>query len=308
MTTCDVNNNRNTITTGGVTKSATYDDANQMNTFDGASYTYDRNGNLTGYGSNTLTYNQANKWTSGTIGGTSLNFEYDALGRRSAYKVGATRTDTWYDQTGLVLETGGTNGGRTLRTPDGTPLSRKTGTTLYNYGRDRLGSITALTNTSGALSGSYTYKPYGELLASTGSIANPLRYAGTYFDSTSAWYSMGARYYQTNAGRFTQIDPLPSSIVEPNRFAYVGCNPVNAVDPSGLSPAGRCIRDGVIGFIAGGAGGALTGLALGLASAPITAGASVPTTTAAGAAIGALGGAAINCIEGILDETLPQLP
>lgn len=236
----DDSNNRTSITTNGVTKSATYDDANQMITFDGVTHLYDRNGNLTSYGSNTLVYNDANKWTSGTISGTSLTFEYDALGRRSAYKVNATRTDSWYDMTGLVLETGGVNGGRTLRTLDGTPLSRKTGTTLVNYGRDRLGSITALTSTSGTLSGSYTYRPYGDLQASTGSVVNPLRYAGTYFDSTTGWYLMGARYYQTNAGRFTQLDPLPSSITDINRYAYVNCNPINAVDPTGLEEEPNC--------------------------------------------------------------------
>ncbi len=45
---------------------------------------------------------------------------------------------------------------------------------------------------------------------------------------------MGARYYDSGIGRFTQLDPSPSSIFSKNRYAYTNCNPVNATDPTGL--------------------------------------------------------------------------
>jgi len=45
---------------------------------------------------------------------------------------------------------------------------------------------------------------------------------------------MTQRYYQPAAGRFTQFDPLPESVMLPNRYEYAGCNPSNFVDPSGL--------------------------------------------------------------------------
>jgi YD repeat-containing protein len=54
-------NNRTSFTDGGVTTTYTYDDANQLiGDSGGTSYSYDRNGNLTGYGSNTLTYDASN--------------------------------------------------------------------------------------------------------------------------------------------------------------------------------------------------------------------------------------------------------
>jgi hypothetical protein len=49
-------------------------------------------------------------------------------------------------------------------------------------------------------------------------------------------YQMGARYYQPGTGRFTQADPLPSSVFEANRYEYAYSNPANYTDPTGLCP------------------------------------------------------------------------
>ncbi|WP_344779163.1 RHS repeat-associated core domain-containing protein, partial [Microbacterium marinilacus] len=48
-------------------------------------------------------------------------------------------------------------------------------------------------------------------------------------------YKLGARYYDTGLGRFTQMDP---SGQESNPYAYAISNPINYSDPSGLSAAG----------------------------------------------------------------------
>lgn len=154
------------------------------------------------------------------------------------------RTDHWYDTTGLTLETGA-NAATYLRDQGGTLLSTNTGGATYTYGRDRLGSVTALVNGSGALANSYTYAPWGDTLASTGTVSNPFQFTSTYHDS-SAYYLMGARYYHQPTGRFTQLDPLPSSIVSVNRYAYTDCNPANATDPSGLN---TCSFDEMFGAV-----------------------------------------------------------
>jgi RHS repeat-associated protein len=52
---------------------------------------------------------------------------------------------------------------------------------------------------------------------------------------------MGQRYYDSSIGRWTQQDPLVS-LVDPmqwNRYVYVGDDPVNYVDPSGMD---SCMR------------------------------------------------------------------
>jgi len=146
--------------------------------------------------------------------------------------VSSTRTDFWYDQTGLTLETGGASA-TYLRDPQGALLSVHNGT-LYNYGRDRLSSTTALVTTGQALNTTYRYDPWGESIGGSGSAYNPFQFTGVYRDSATSLYRMTQRYYQPTSGRFTQMDPLPESVMLPNRYEYAGCNPSNFVDPSGL--------------------------------------------------------------------------
>jgi RHS repeat-associated protein len=38
-------------------------------------------------------------------------------------------------------------------------------------------------------------------------VAQPYKFAGVYYDSETALYKMGARYYDPAVGRFTQVDP-----------------------------------------------------------------------------------------------------
>ncbi len=80
----------------------------------------------------------------------------------------------------------------------------------------------------------YSYDPWGEKVGNTGTYYNPYQYTGTYLDGDTGMYQMGARYYMPGSGRFTQLDPLDTSIYEANRFAYTPANPVNYTDPSGL--------------------------------------------------------------------------
>jgi RHS repeat-associated protein len=232
----DANDNRTRVTVNGVTITATFDAANQLTSQGNTSYTYDQNGNLVGYGGNTLNYDVSNKWTSGTVNGASVSFGYDGQGRRVSRTVGTERTDFWYDLTGLTLETGAT-GATYLRGPAGNLLSRSETGSLVNYSTDNLGSVTALTTDNGSVASSYTYGPWGEEVASTGlAVHNPHRYTSTYLDSATGMYQMGARYYQPGTAAFTQADPRGGSAFEGQRYTYtVGANPVNATDPSGMA-------------------------------------------------------------------------
>lgn len=173
--------------------------------------------------------------TSGSINGQSVVFGYDALGRRTTGTFGGNRTDYWYDLTGLTRETGWANVSY-LRDPDGTLLSRSGGAGLYNYGRDRLGSTTALVTTGQTLANTYRYDPWGQSIGTNGTTYNPFQFTGVYLDSATGLYRMTQRFYGPASGRFTQLDPLPKSIFDVNRYAYAGCNPANFVDPSGLLP------------------------------------------------------------------------
>ncbi len=115
--------------------------------------------------------------------------------------------DYWYDVTGLSLQTGA-NPATYLRDPDGTVLSVETDQ-LYNYGRDRLGSVQAMVTTGQSVANSYSYDQWGETIGSTGSAYNPFLFTGVYKDRATCLYSMTQRYYQSASGRFRQLEISP---------------------------------------------------------------------------------------------------
>jgi RHS repeat-associated protein len=100
----------------------------------------------------------------------------------------------------------------------------RSGTRSY-FVKDDLGSTRALTNSSGAITDTYTYDAYGELLNSTGSTTNPYLFAGERFDPTLQQYLMGARDYNPSSGGFTSRDTFdghPNDPITLNSYIYAG--------------------------------------------------------------------------------------
>jgi len=108
-------------------------------------------------------------------------------------------------------------------------VSGGTSTKSYNH-QDGLGSIVALSSSTGAVGDKYTYGVYGETANLTG---NTFRYSGRRLDAETGLYYYRARYYSPKIGRFLQNDPIgyTGGI---NLYAYVGNDPLNLTDPSGL--------------------------------------------------------------------------
>src|SRR5271167_1945265 len=118
-----------------------------------------------------------------TLAGSSrtVSFKYDPFGRR-IYKSSSSGTSVYaYEGDNLIEETSST-GTATARYTMGLnidePLAILSGTTTDYYQMDGLGSITSLSNSSGANAQTYTYDSFGNLTASTGSLANRYRYTG----------------------------------------------------------------------------------------------------------------------------------
>ena len=72
-----------------------------------------------------------------------------------------------------------------------------------------------------------------------------LLFTGRELDRSTGLYYYRARYYDPEIGRFLSEDPLGFE-AGVNFYAYVGNNPVNANDPSGLCPAGGLICAGLV--------------------------------------------------------------
>ena len=107
-------------------------------------------------------------------------------------------------------------------------------TTEYFLG-DALGSVRRLANTSGNVTLTKSYAPYGDTLSSAGSGASPFAFTGEQQDASGLTY-LRARYYASGTGRFISRDTWAGNINQPlslNQWNYVNSNPVNYADPTG---------------------------------------------------------------------------
>ena len=102
---------------------------------------------------------------------------------------------------------------------------------------DHIGSIRALVDaTSGETVAEYEYDPYGVLLEEAGEKADvcPFRFSGKYNDPETQLLYFGYRYYNPVSTKWLTVDPLQER-GGLNFTAYCAGDPVNAVDPLGLS-------------------------------------------------------------------------
>jgi RHS repeat-associated protein len=206
-------------------------------------FAFDRNGNLrartSGGSTTTYSYDVENRLTSITAGGSTTTFGYSAEGKRMKQVSGGTTMFFGVDYASLsgfdaVAEEYSSGGAITAKRvfgpwPDEL-LGVLTATASYVH-RDALGSVTRITDSAGATSGSSRYLAFGGYREQSGSQD---RYAFVSREShlSGSLYYMRARHYDPTIGRFLSADPagLRGGY---NLFAYVGNNPVSRVDPTG---------------------------------------------------------------------------
>jgi RHS repeat-associated protein len=201
-------------------------------------YAYDAAGNMTSDGTHTYTYDAENRLIA-VGGGTTASYSYDPSGRRAAKTTGGTTTSYVYDQAGnVVFNTQGSSWVTTyLYFAGGLLAQYKIGLTLFIHG-DRLGSTHLVTFMNQSHSDNLDYLPFGEQL--TGDTSTTHKFTGQERDAESNLDYFGARQYSSQNGRFMTADPLgmgAADLTNPqslNQYAYVGNNPTNVTDPSGM--------------------------------------------------------------------------
>jgi len=106
------------------------------------------------------------------------------------------------------------------------------------YHADALGTTRAITNSSQTKTDSLDTDAFGMSVAVTGSTPTPFGFAGQHGyqnDSVTGLMRLGHRYYDASVGRFLSRDPIQDGY---NWYTYVGNDPVNGVDPEGLTEKG----------------------------------------------------------------------
>lgn len=217
--------NRKQLLVNGMTASTyTYDaddrlgsdqydaDGNTINS-GGTANAYDFENHLTQHGFVTLVYDGDGNRVSETVGGVTTNYLVD------------TQNPTGYAQVVDELQSGTV--ARTYsfgleRISETQTLNSVLTTSFYSY--DGHGSVRQLTNASGAITDSYDYDAFGNLINSTGSTPNVYLFAGEQYDPALGLYYNRARYLNTTTGRFWSMDTFEGRTKDPrslHKYSYV---------------------------------------------------------------------------------------
>ncbi|WP_270164504.1 S8 family serine peptidase [Paenibacillus sp. SYP-B4298] len=187
-------------------------------------------------GTESYTYNVWNQMVKSSSGSGTVNYAYNGEGYRTKKITGNQTTHYLYESDKVVLETDGSGKVLARNVYGLNLLVREMGTEKYAYLYNGHGDVTALVDASGTVQATYAYDAFGNLTESTGTVNNPIRYAGYQYDEESKLYYLNARYYDPKIARFLSEDTYRGSAMDPlslNYYTYVHNEPLMYVDPSG---------------------------------------------------------------------------
>jgi RHS repeat-associated protein len=287
---------------------ATANSINQYPAINGHQVTHDANGNLTAarlQNASTgpvaaLGYDSSNRLLSVQNGSDNVTSTYDTRNRVTSRTINGITTLFLWDDWNLIEERD-MAGNQLRRYVHGAAVDEilimvdASGAKYHHH--DALGSVTALTDSSGAILETYKYDVFGTAsvydssftLHPSSLFGNRFLYTGREWIAEASLYDYRNRVFSPVIGRFMQTDPIRFDAGDVNVYRYVGNGVLNWNDPSGLMlPVVAGLVGGVVGGIIG----------FGLAVATGQSGAEMLTGALSGFVGGVVGGATGNIAAG----------
>jgi RHS repeat-associated protein len=262
----DAAGNRTTLSTPAGSALASYNADNELVRWGQASYSWAPDGNLDrvtdSKGITTYTFDDLGRLRHvGLPDGQSVTYLVDAAGQRVGREVdGRLVAGYLYNPSGnVVAET------------------NSAGSVVARYGYDQLGHLAlveeggstydvvtnpngnpllVVNSKNGAIADAITYDVWGKITSETASGMIPFGFDGGLVDPATGLVHLGARDYDPTTGRWTGPDPIGFAGGDADLYRFAGDDPVNNIDPSGLTPirisgAELGVYSGLLGFASG---------------------------------------------------------
>jgi RHS repeat-associated protein len=241
----DDNGNRLSVTRPSGIESGTYDAQDRLISYGTATYGYTAVGDLRfkAVGTDTTFYRYdalGNLLQVSQPGGTQVQYLVDGLNRRIGKKVNGALVQGFLYQDQLhpvaELDGSGTVVSRFIYAGANSPAYMIKAGVTYRFVTDQLGSVRLVVNAAdGTIAQRIDYDEYGVVTANSNPGFQPFGFAGGLYEAQTNLVRFGARDYDAQTGRWTAKDPLQFGAGDLNFYRYAADDPVNAIDPSGLS-------------------------------------------------------------------------
>lgn len=225
---------------------AAYDDEGRLTALGGKPVTTDADGFVTKVGDDTFTYTRAGDLTKAVVGGKTVEYAYDAMGRRVARTEDGVTEQYLYGNPVNPFQLTASRGRDGVLTTwfydaEDALVAFERGGKRFYVGADQVGTPEAVFDAEGKLLRSIERDAFGIVRKDSApthpEAAVPLAvgYAGGLADPVTGLVRFGARDYDPRTGRFLARDPSLFEGSPKNLYAYVGSDPVSMTDPTGLA-------------------------------------------------------------------------
>jgi len=256
----DKNGNRKSAKVYGKRITASYTLDDNLVVYGDNTYRYDEDGYLnektTPNGTTTYSYGTLGELLSVVTATKTITYKHNANNQRVAKLIDGQITEKylWANLTTLlaIYNADDSLKQRFEYATQRMPISMSMGNDKYYLHYDQVGSLRAVSTSNHKIIKEIVYDSFGNILSETNEdFKVPFGFAGGLYDEDTKLTRFGYRDYDAYVGKWTAKDPIGFAGGDSNLYGYVGHDPVNGIDPSGLWTFGITFNLGFGGGIGG---------------------------------------------------------